>query len=115
MSQENYEPTNEEFEKALNEMDKQMEQSKDSLPTEGNIAQAMESIAAQFGEKFEAADPAAVPESEIIENHKREGWVLENIFNNAAEIKAEEDSKTEVKVIGLGDKFLVFKRKTQEQ
>lgn len=82
-------------------------------PTEEEINKVMEEVAAQFGEKFEAADPA-VSEGNIVEEYKKEGWNLVDVITNAAKVSIGEKEGKEIKVVGLGSKFLVFEKDTEK-
>ncbi len=112
MSQEEYDPTEEEVNAAIGSAEEQM---KGHYPesTEDNINNAMQNVAAQLGEKFEVGDPA-VSEGDIVEKYRKEGWSLADVITNAAKVSIGEKEGKEIKIVGLGDKFLVFEKEEQD-
>lgn len=83
-------------------------------PTEEEVAEAMGSVAKQFGKKFEAGDQA-VSEKDIVEKYKKEGWNLVDIITNAAKVSVGSQEGKDIKIVGLGTKFLVFKKFEKEE
>ena len=103
------EPPKEEVDRVIGEVKKQMGEYYKSQPTLENVNGVMKEVAAQFGEKFEAEDPA-IPEVDVIEKYEKEGWNLMDIVNNAIKLNIGSKEGKETKIVGLGDKFLVFER-----
>ncbi|MEK7117876.1 MAG: hypothetical protein AAB861_03835 [Patescibacteria group bacterium] len=69
----------------------------------------MKEVAAQFGEKFEPEDPA-IPESEIVAKYEKEDWKHVDTITNAVKVSVGDEEGKEIKIIGLGHKYLVFKK-----
>ena len=51
-----------------------------------------------------------IPENEIVAKYEKEGWRHVDTITNAANVSAGQEEGVEVKVIGLGNKFLIFKK-----
>jgi hypothetical protein len=78
-------------------------------PTEEDINRAMESAAAQLGEKFER-DDSAESDDKIVSRWEKEGWILVDIATSGIKVNAVERPDKEAMVIGRGNRFLVFER-----
>ena len=78
-----------------------------------DVNRVVAEMEAQFGEKFESGDPTVSSES-IIKKYKEDGWNFVDVFDNAGEISADQNKKGEkTKIVGLGNRFLVFKKKVE--
>ncbi|MCX6731778.1 MAG: hypothetical protein NTX55_02195 [Candidatus Parcubacteria bacterium] len=86
------------------------EEYKPNEPTEEEVAECMGAIARQFGERFEAGDPT-ISEEDIVKKHKEEGWEKVDTITNAANVSVADQKGKQIKVVGLGTKFLVFEKK----
>ena len=108
-----YKPTEGEINEAVDSAEEQMGESGEPQPTSENINRVMMDIAAQFGEKFKKEDPK-VPEKDIIDKYQKEGWNLVEIITNAAKVSVSHEEGKEIKIIGLGQRFLVFEKEKKE-
>lgn len=113
MSQEDLnEPSQEELDKVIGNAKREMDEYYKSEPTPENVSGVMKEVAAQHGENFEAGDPA-IPEQDIIDKYEEEGWNLVDRVADALKVSAEEGKK--IKIVGLGDEFLIFEKMEEEE
>ncbi len=108
-----YNPTPEEIASAVGKTEEEMSEYLPSHPTTKNVNRAMTDVAAQFGEKFEGGDPA-MSEEEVINKYNEEGWNLVSVLSKVEEADTAKEGK-EIKIVGLGDKFLVFEKDKRDE
>jgi hypothetical protein len=83
-------------------------------PSEEDIRESMRLIATQFGEKFE--EPASKESSDqLITRLGQEGWHLVDVITSAHKVTAEYDTNEDIKIVGTGTKFRIFKRAKNEK
>ncbi len=112
-NEEFYEPTRGEIDAAMKIAKREMGEPGEPEPTSENVNRVMKEVAAQFGEKFEAGDPT-VPEKDIIERYRKDGWRHVDTITNAAKVNVAHEGGKEIKIIGLGDRFLVFEKEEKQ-
>ena len=104
-----YEPTKGELDWAMEKAREDMGEPGEPKITDEKVNRVMKEVAAQFSEKFEPEDPT-IPESEIVAKYEKEGWRHVDTITNAARVSVGDEEGKKIKVIELGDKYLVFKK-----
>jgi hypothetical protein len=78
-------------------------------PSEEEIRESLRSIAAQFGEKFEET-ASEESSDQLMSRLGQEGWRLVDVITSAHKVTAEYDPNEDIKIVGTGTKFRIFKR-----
>jgi hypothetical protein len=86
-------------------MDKAFDRWKENLESRASQIEEKSATPPEFLEKEDVG-----PDDEIIANLEKEGWRLVDIMTNAYTVNAEDHPGKEIKIIGQGNRHLVFER-----
>ena len=97
----------------MDSMEKSIKNPDESEPTAERVDSVMTDIAAQFGEKYESAASGA-SQNEVVKEYEDNGWKLAEVVTNAAKVSVEAEQGKQIKIVGLGNRFLVFEKELPE-